>query len=237
MHTLGKHVGESVQAAGPHAKRDYLIVGEAAFPAIGQIQPLADGAAFTGPGFAPLFDPNNFSRYLLGQFTPSADRAAVMHWIATNPALSSATVASLPVEIDRIHQIDWLPTTLAILLAALALIAVGHALITSVRRRGRELALLKTLGFKRRQVRTTIAWQATTIATIGLLIGLPAGLIAGRLVWRQIANNLGVTNTATTPTLALALLIPSTVALANLVAFLPARTAGHTRPAFTLSSE
>jgi len=237
LHTLAKHIGDTVQAAGPHGKHEYLIVGQAAFPAIGQIQPLADGAAFTGPGFAPLFDPNNFSHYLVGQFTPNANRATVLHWIATNPDLGPATVASLPVEIDRIHQIDWLPTTLAVLLAVLALIAVGHALITAVRRRRRELALLKTLGFTRRQVRTTIAWQATTLATIGLLIGLPTGLIAGRLAWRLIANNLGVTNTSTTPTVALALVIPATIALVNLVAFLPARTAAHTRPAVTLRSE
>ncbi|MGO9876387.1 MAG: FtsX-like permease family protein [Acidimicrobiia bacterium] len=237
LRTLGKHIGDTVQASGPHTKHEYLIVGQAVFPAIGQIQPLADGAAFTGSGFAPLFDPNNFSRYLLGDFTPNANRAAVEHWIATNPDLSPASVPSLPVEIDRIHQIDWLPTTLAILLAALALIAVGHAVITSVRRRRRELALLKTLGFKRRQVRITIAWQATTLAAIGLLIGLPTGLVAGRLAWRLIANNLGVTNTSTTPTLALALVIPATIALINLVAFLPARTAAHTRPALTLRSE
>ncbi len=237
LHTLDKHIGDTVQAAGPNTKHEYLIVGQVVLPSLGQVQPLADGAAFTGAGFAPLFDPNNYSRYLLGDFTPNANRAAVEHWIATNPDLSAVTVASLPVEIGRIHQIDWLPTTLAVLLAALALIAVGHALITSVRRRRRELALLKTLGFKRRQVRTTIAWQATTLATIGLLIGLPTGLVAGRQVWRLIANNLGVTNTSTIPTLALALVIPATIAVVNLVAFLPARTAAHTRPAVTLRSE
>jgi ABC-type lipoprotein release transport system permease subunit len=237
MHTLGKHIGDTVQAVGTNTKHEYLIVGQIVLPSIGQIQPLADGAAFTGPGFAPLFDPNNNNRYLLGTFTPDANQTAIEHWIATNPDLSPATLPSLPVEIGRIHQIDWLPTTLAILLATLALIAVGHALVTAVRRRRRELALLKTLGFKRRQVRTTIAWQATTLAIIGLLIGIPTGLIAGQAVWRLIANNLGVTNTATMPVLALTLLIPATIALVNLVAFLPARTAAHTRPAITLRSE
>jgi ABC-type lipoprotein release transport system permease subunit len=237
LHTLSKHIGDTVQAAGTHAKHEYLIVGPVVLPSVGQIQPLADGAAFTGAGFAPLFDPNSYNRYLLGNFTPGANRTAVEHSIATNPDLSPTTVPSLPVEIDRIHQIDWLPTTLAVLLAVLALIAVGHALVTAVRRRRRELALLKTLGFKRRQVRTTIAWQATILATVGLLIGLPTGLIAGQEVWRLIANNLGVTNTSTIPTLALAVVIPSTIALVNLLAYFPARTAAHTRPAVILRSE
>jgi ABC-type antimicrobial peptide transport system permease subunit len=238
MDTLAKHIGDTVEAAGPHAKRQYRIVGQAAFPTLGQVQPLADGAAFTGAGFAPLFDPNNFYRYLIGDFTPNANRAAVEHWIASTPKyFSPATVPSLPVEIDRVHQIDWLPTILGILLGVLALIAVGHALVTSVRRRRRELALLKTLGFKRQQVRTTIAWQATTIATIALLIGIPAGLVAGRQVWELIADSLGVTNTSTIPTLALVLVIPATIALVNLVAFFPARSAAHTRPATALRSE
>jgi hypothetical protein len=76
---------------------------------LGQVQPLSDGAAFTGAGFAPLFDPNNFYRYLVGEFTPHANRGAVEHWNASKPGyFSPATVPSLPVEIDRVHQIDWL---------------------------------------------------------------------------------------------------------------------------------
>jgi hypothetical protein len=237
LHTLGKRIGDSVEAAGPHGKHQYQIVGEVLFPSIGQVQPLADGALFTGPGFAPLFDINNYSRYLLGQFTPHADRAAVEHWISTNPNLSRATLASVPVEIERIHQIDWLPTTLAILFAVLASIAVGYALVTSVHRRRRELAVLKTLGFKRRQVRTTVSWQAMTVAIVGLIIGLPAGIITGRVVWRHIADNLGIANTATIPTVAIALLIPAALVIVNVIAFAPARTAAHTQPGVTLRSE
>jgi ABC-type antimicrobial peptide transport system permease subunit len=237
LHTLGKHFGDTVRAAGPHAHADYVIVGKAVFPSLGQIQPLADGAAFTGPGFAPLFDPNNYNRYLLGEFTPTANRGAIEHWIAGNPKLGTATVASVPVEVDRIHQVDWLPAALGVLLTVLGCIAVGHALITSVRRRRRELALLKTLGFRRRQVRATVAWQATTLVMIGLVVGLPAGLIAGRLTWRLVADSLGVSNSPTVPTLALILVIPGAIILGNLIAYLPARTAAHTRPAATLRSE
>ena len=237
MHTLHKHIGDLVQASGPHGKRDYQIVGQAVLPSLGQIQPLADGAAFTGPGFAPLFDPNAYNRYLLAQFTPGANRTAIEHWIAANPKLDAASVPSRPVEVDRLRQIDWLPATLAALLTALALIAVSHALVTSVRRRRRELALLKTLGFKRRQVRATIAWQATTLATIGLIVGIPIGLVIGRVAWLLVAHNLGVSNIAVVPTLALLLTVPSALALVNLIAFLPARTAAHTRPGVTLRSE
>ena len=53
------------------------------------------------------------------------------------------------------------------------------ALVSSLRRRRRELAVLKTLGFSRRQVRATVAWQASTVAAVGLVVGIPLGLLVG----------------------------------------------------------
>jgi ABC-type lipoprotein release transport system permease subunit len=41
---------------------------------------------------------------------------------------------------------------------------ITHTLLTSVRRRRRDLAILKTIGFVGRHVRATVAWQATAIA-------------------------------------------------------------------------
>ena len=111
--------------------------------------------------------------------------------------------------------------TLAGLLSLLALLAVGHALVTSVRRRRRDLAILKTLGFDNRQIRATIAWQATTLATFGLIIGIPAGIVVGGFVWSQVANGLGITTTANIPSLALLLAIPTALVAANLIAFSP----------------
>jgi ABC-type lipoprotein release transport system permease subunit len=136
-----------------------------------------------------------------------------------------------------LHQVGGLPTVLGALLGGLALLAVGHALVTAVRRRRRDLALLKTLGFNRAQVRATIAWQATTLATVGLIIGIPGGLIIGRLIWRLIADGLGVSTTATIPAPALVLTIPAVLALVNLIAYFPARNAAQTRPAVALRSE
>ena len=139
------------------------MVGRAVFPTLGAAQQLGDGAAFTGAGFAPLFDQNIFFRFFVGRFAAGADRNELRQRIDAVPQLSPLTESTLPAEIDRLHQVDWLPVSLAILLGGLALFAVGHAIVASVHRRRRELALLKTLGFERRQVRATVGWQATTI--------------------------------------------------------------------------
>ena len=77
LHALGKHVGDTVAVTGRRTTRDYRIVGTAVFPSLGQTQPLADGAAFTGAGYAPLFDQNLFNRSFVGRFAPGADRSAV----------------------------------------------------------------------------------------------------------------------------------------------------------------
>jgi ABC-type lipoprotein release transport system permease subunit len=54
-----------------------------------------------------------------------------------------------------------------------------HTLVTSVRRRWRDLAVLKTLGFTRGQVGATVAWQAITFAVVALAFGLPWGSPSG----------------------------------------------------------
>jgi ABC-type antimicrobial peptide transport system permease subunit len=237
LHDLHKHIGDTVQASVANKNVTYRIVGTVVFPELGGSQPLADGAAFTGAGLQHIFDPSNVSRYLFIRFAPAANRTRLEHHIASNPKLASPTPASIPPEIDRLRQIGWLPTTLAALLTTLAVLAVGHALITAVRRRRRELALLKTLGFTRRQVHATIAWQATTLATVGIALGIPGGLLLGTYVWHRVADNLGVTTTATVSTLAILLTIPIALALINLLAYLPGRAAAHTRPAVALRTE
>ena len=66
---------------------------------------------------------------------------------------------------------------------------------------------------------------------------MPAGLLVGRLVWRLVANGVGVSTTAAIPALVLLLTIPGVLVLVNLVAFLPAHAAAQTRPAVALRSE
>ncbi len=240
LHAAGKRIGDTVSVRGPHGNVHYRIVGQALFPTFdNSASALGDGAAFTGPGLARIFDGNGSSnRYLLGRYRPGANRTTTSRSIAAIPRLSSFGADIVPLEVDRLRHIGWFPVTLATLLGALALVAVGHALVTGVRRRRRELALLKTLGFDRGQVRATVAWQATTLAAVGLVVGIPIGLIVGSVVWRLVAEGLGgVSTTATVPALVVFLVIPAVLLLVNLTAYFPARTAAQTRPAVALRSE
>jgi len=237
MRALQKNIGDTVSVSGRFASRDYHVVGRVAFPALGQAQALADGVALTGDGYAPLFDQNIFFRYFVGDFAPGVDRRAVEQRIAANQQLNEPGTPGIPAEVDRLRQINLFPASLAALVGALGLYAVGYALVSSVRRRRQELAILKTLGFSPLQVRATIAWQATTLATIGTLIGIPLGLFVGAQVWRRVADSIGITIATRVPVALLFVQVPIAFALVNVVAFFPARAAARTSPATALRSE
>ena len=134
-------------------------------------------------------------------------------------------------------RVDTLPLVGAGVLALVAAAMVTHLLLSSIRRRRRDLALLKTLGFTGRQVSLTVGWQATTLGVVALVIGLPLGVAAGRWAWTIAAERLGVVVAPVVPALALLLVVPLTLVVANVVAAGPAWLAGRTRPAVVLRAE
>jgi ABC-type antimicrobial peptide transport system permease subunit len=243
---LHKTIGDRVRVTNRAGTRDYHVVGKLVLPQIkdGDVQPLADGAAFTQTGMKPLID-DSATRYLVGRYAPGVDRARVQQAVAAIPQFGrqsgflTDTVgdAVVPPEIDRIRTVNWLPPTLAALTAFLALIAVGQGLVSSVRRRRNEFAVLKALGFRPRQVEGTVAWQATTIVAVGFALGIPLGILVGRVAWNIVAESLGIAAGPVTPLVALALLVPFALVVVNLLAFLPGRAAAHTRPAVALAAE
>ena len=142
-----------------------------------------------------------------------------------------------PTDLLNFGRIQDLPLILGCVLAVLALITVAHLLATSIRRRRRDLAILKTLGFTQGEVGRTVAWQATTLAVITLAVGLPLGVAAGRTAWDLFAGRLGVLPDVSVPVVLLALIVPGAILLANLVSIGPAVTAMRTHPASVLREE
>jgi ABC-type antimicrobial peptide transport system permease subunit len=96
---------------------------------------------------------------------------------------------------------------------------------------------MRSLGMTRRQARLTVAIQATTLAIVGLVFGIPLGLAAGRYSWRVLADATPVVYVAPFAALALLIVIPGAVAAANTLAAWPARHAARLRPADVLRAE
>jgi hypothetical protein len=154
------------------------------------------------------------------------------------PGVCTVTADQRPGEIKNYTGIRDTPLLLGLVLAVLAVGTLIHVLVTGVRRRRRDLAVLKALGFTRSQVRAVVAWQATALAAAALVIGVPAGIIAGRWTWAVFANAAGVSPQATIALPVVLLAVPLvTLLLANLIAAFPGRVAARLRPATVLRCE
>jgi predicted lysophospholipase L1 biosynthesis ABC-type transport system permease subunit len=197
----------------------------------------------TVPGYVRL-DPSAAKKQgllpFLVRFAPGVSRDAGLAAVASdvqglpNPFIAAA---ERPGNVTSLAGIANVPLLLSGLFALLAVGTLAHTLVSATRRRRRDLAILKTLGFIRPQLRGTVGWQATTLATVALLIGLPIGIAGGRWGWRVFAGQLGVLPDPAVPMVAIFIAIPAALILANLVAAFPGRTAARTQPAIAFRSE
>src|SRR5262249_40564277 len=151
--------------------------------------------------------------------------------------LGNVYLPAKPSVLVNLARVGSLPSVIAGLLAVMAIATLAHALPSAARRRRRELAILKVLGYRRRQVSAAIAWQATVIAAIGVAVGVPLGVAFGRWGWQAFARRLGVPGAPVTPLLAMFAIAAFAVVVAIVTAIIPARVAGRTRPAVALRSE
>src|SRR6185437_13571933 len=142
-----------------------------------------------------------------------------------------------PAEIVNYRSMGTVPAVLAGGVAAGTVAALGLTLVASVRRRRRDLALLKTLGFTRRQLAATVAWQSTVVAVVGLIIGVPLGIAAGRWLWVLFAHQLSTVPEPVIPAASITLAAVAALVLANLVAAVPGRQAARTPAALLLRAE
>jgi ABC-type antimicrobial peptide transport system permease subunit len=260
LKTAHLRIGQRAKVSVAGEPRTMQVVGRGVFPAFGRGSftqtGLGEGALMTGGALQPPDDPESglppsgtwFNFYLFdlrAGTTPAQERALINDLRELCPpdqdcrvvGGEAAAAEARPAEVATLGRVRWTPVLLAGLLAALAAATVGHTLVTSIRRRRRDLALLKTMGFRRGQVSATVAWQATTFAAVAAIVGLPVGLALGRALWLALADQLGIVPEVSTPALALLLAVPATILLANLIAVVPGWLAGRVRPAVALRSE
>jgi hypothetical protein len=231
LDALHLSVGDWVEARGSRSRR-MDIVGRAVLPESACNCPRPHGAMT----FAALerLTPHAMPRIFEARIAPEADHEATL------ARLEQAYIhprPGPPKTVADFEGIRNLPVLASALLAVIAVAALAHTLATAIRRRRRHLAVLKTIGFDRRQLLATVGWQAVTFAAVGLLVGLPLGIAAGRWAWYLFAKQIDVVPEPVTPVGLVALLVPAAVLLALAVAALPAWSAARTRAAVVLRAE
>jgi len=229
---------------------ELTVAGVAVLPPIAEGAQFGEGALLRGEtlacivtGRAPgcvVQDPDPGGVDLLVRFRDGLDVPAEIEELRATlvkPDLDQGFFTVEGGDLLNFGRIDDLPAILAAILAVLASAVLAHALVTSIVRRRRDHAILRALGFVRRQVRRSVAWQATSVVLASVAIAVPVGVMAGRWVWVVLANRLGVIVEPRVAWLAVVIAPIAALLAGNLLALLPARAAARSRPAVVLRAE
>ena len=245
LDALGVQVGDTVELTGDHASVGLEVVGEALMPEAGGTNSYHDGGWVTDDGWHRLFEKFLFRCLLYttdGSVPPDQALAKIQHDVAAalpNLAKQGLTVDG-PDLADRrssLQQVRDLPRVLGLFLGLLSVGALGHALTLAVRRRSRDVAVMRALGLTPGQTRLVVTTQATVMMLVGLAVGIPLGVAAGRSLWRPVATYTPLQYAAPFPLTALLLLVPGALLLGVLLAALPAHGAARTPAATVLRTE
>ena len=235
---IGRQIGQTVTVSivGTQRRATMRIVGTAIFPPMDDTLVLGTGAELTVGGLRGLLPPASVLTPdgILVKFRPgvsvpraTADLAARLDRAGPFVVIGPGT----PADLVNFGQLQGLPLVLGLTLGALGVLTVAHLLLTSVRRRLRDLMVLRVLGFTGGEVRAAVSWMSVTVTALGLAAGIPAGLICGRVAWRFLTAQLGVDPQVVAPVQSFALLVAAGLALAVAVTAIPGLRASRIRPA------
>jgi hypothetical protein len=236
MRDLHAHPGSVVHLPpdDPSTGADLTVVGEAIVNNMFDSS-VARGAVVTPEAFDRLA-PGQLPQQYVVWVDPGVDRAAAL--AAVRAAFPTTYLEPFPPgAVRNLGLVRGQPLLLALLMGLVAVAALVHALVLSVRRDRHQIGVLKTLGFSRRQVSATVAWHATFLTGLALVVGVPAGVVLGRLIWSAIGDGLGVRAGPVVPVAGVLGAVGAALVAANLVAAGPAWMAARTSAARALRSE
>jgi ABC-type antimicrobial peptide transport system permease subunit len=188
-----------------------------------------DGARRLVPGLKP--------EVVVVDFDAGADRRKVESTLAElgfTVKLSKSALREFRLSLRGAALVpEWLGAFMAVLAAGVLV----HLVTTAVRRRTRELATLRALGFARRQVRATVTIQVALITLIAVAVGVIAGTLGGRATWRAYAKHVGVVPAPVYTWGAVVGVAATTVLVGAAAALLAADRVARRTPASTLRAE
>ncbi len=94
--------------------------------------------------------------------------------------------------------------------------------------------MLKSLGYRPRQLAGVVACQSTAMTVVGLVVGIPLGIALGRWLWILVASHLGILTDTVIPTDQIAVMALGALVAANVAAAWPGWVAARTRAGLVL---
>ena len=254
---LGLRIGSEVEltlsrdfSLGPGPEPTPLavtVVGSAVAPAVGQAggdtPRLGQGFLVSTETVEAILGQDGVPSYIyLFDLTPGSDPAALIarfpDGLPDDAGVSTEWYTSaVPAEVRQAEDarpVIWLGVGA---LAVAVVATIGHTLMGFVRQRRRDYAVLKALGFTRRQIRSTVLWQSGAVLGVALIGAVPVGVATGRWLWIAFAENLGILVRPVVPVLLLGAALLVTVLVVQGAALLPAALARRTSPGQALRAE
>jgi hypothetical protein len=247
MRAVGARVGSVVDVtvslpSGGKRTVPFRVVGQVSLPVIGNAVALGNGAIFTMEGYEDAACAPGPVRALCRKEVAQSTNGGMLASFVPGPRGQAAanryldryrsitTRAITPTSLINFGEAVNFPLIFGAMLALFGAATLLHLLVVSLSRRRREVGLLKVVGFVNHQVASTVAWQATTLAVVGIVIGVPVGIVVGRAVWLAFANNLGAVPVSVVPVRLIGALIAAVLVGANLIALAPALMATRSKP-------
>ena len=155
----------------------------------------------------------------------------------SRPSLISLTLSSpspcspiTPTSLINFGEAVDFPLIFGAIVAVFGAATLLHLLVVSVSRRRRETGLLKVLGFVNSQVVWAVSSQATTLAVVGIIIGVPIGFDrrTGRPGTSSPATSVS-SRSSVVPVWLIAVLAVGVIVVANVLAVGPALAATRSK--------
>lgn len=236
LEELDLEIGDTVEIAAENTV-PAVIVGEVVAPAV-LVPPmdLDSGGVATFAMTSRLFGDTSYPVGFLVDLRDDVDQGQARARLEADfPRTVLGPMQPLDVrDLDRVRSFPFL---LAGLLGAMAVVSVVVTLATASRRRRRDIAVFRSLGLDRSQVRRVLAGEASTFVAAALGVGVPIGIVAGRQAWRLAADGLGSEVGPTVPLLVIAAAAVAVLLAVNLYALWLARTVARRAPGRDLRTE
>jgi putative ABC transport system permease protein len=233
---LHKQIGDNVDLSTSDGTRNLRIVGTV-------LSPVSESNAFNQEALLTsqtldVATPRPAIAALL-RLRPGANLSAVTAQLHSRYpfGVTDESPAHAPGPVRNLQQVAQLPLVLALFFAVLGVAALAQAILLTTSERRRDIAVLRSLGFTRRQVVSVLLAATTSVATAGILVGIPVGIVAGTLGWRAVADALYITPTVSVPMAGIAAISFGLLGYAVLIGVVPGRLAVSRAPAASLHTE
>ena len=234
------HIGSTVKVGivgQPESKTlSMRVVGVSVFPFDDDTSTVGEGLWMTAAAAKRILPPEVPLSSAVIRFAPGISKTAALKKLKARFEGYFET-AQTPGGVKDYKRVSLVPFVLAGVLAALALGTVAHLLLSSIRRRRRDLAILKTIGFEKSQARGAVMWQAGIFMLVVLAIAVPLGFVVGRWTWNVIAGYGGFASAPVVSFVQVGIVCGAALLIAAALAVLPARAAARTPPAVVLRTE